>query len=100
MLRELAREALTLEDVFVRLTRHDETAARPARRPRAGRRGRRAPLVRKLFAIVGREWRAYFLSPLAYVILAAYMFLNGFIFSAHRRVPVHAGSPAGAASCR
>jgi len=37
--------------------------------------------VRKLFAIVGREWRAYFFSPLAYVILAAYMFLNGFIFS-------------------
>ena len=37
--------------------------------------------MRKLFAIVGREWRAYFFSPLAYVILAAYMFLNGFIFS-------------------
>jgi ABC-2 type transport system permease protein len=37
--------------------------------------------VNKLFAIVGREWRAYFLSPLAYVILTAYMFLNGFIFS-------------------
>lgn len=37
--------------------------------------------MKKLFAIVGREWRAYFFSPLAYVILAAYMFLNGFIFS-------------------
>lgn len=37
--------------------------------------------MRKLFAIVGREWRAYFLSPLAYVILTAYMFLNGLIFS-------------------
>jgi ABC-2 type transport system permease protein len=37
--------------------------------------------VRKLLAIVGREWRAYFLSPLAYVILTAYMFLNGIIFS-------------------
>jgi ABC-2 type transport system permease protein len=37
--------------------------------------------VRRLFAIVGREWRAYFLSPLAYVILTAYMFLNGLIFS-------------------
>ena len=35
----------------------------------------------KLFAIVAREWRAYFLSPLAYVILTAYMFLNGLIFS-------------------
>ena len=30
VLRELAREALTLEDVFVRLTRHDEGAAAPA----------------------------------------------------------------------
>ncbi len=37
--------------------------------------------MKKLFAIVGREWRAYFLSPLAYVILTAYMFLNGMIFS-------------------
>jgi ABC-2 type transport system permease protein len=37
--------------------------------------------MRKLFSIVGREWRAYFLSPLAYVILTAYMFLNGLIFS-------------------
>ena len=38
--------------------------------------------MKKLFAIVGREWRAYFFSPLAYVILTAYMFLNGYIFRA------------------
>ncbi len=38
--------------------------------------------MRKLFAIVGREWRAYFLSPLAYVILAAFLLMNGFIFTA------------------
>ena len=38
--------------------------------------------MKKLFAIVGREWRAYFLSPLAYVILAAFLFMNGLIFSA------------------
>jgi len=37
--------------------------------------------VKKLVAIVGREWRAYFFSPLAYVILTAYMFLNGLIFT-------------------
>ena len=37
--------------------------------------------MKKLFAIVGREWRAYFFSPLAYVILTAFMFLNGYIFS-------------------
>lgn len=36
--------------------------------------------MRKLFAIVGREWRAYFLSPLAYVILAAFLLVNGYIF--------------------
>jgi ABC-2 type transport system ATP-binding protein len=30
VLRELVREALTLEDVFVRLTRHDEVTAAPA----------------------------------------------------------------------
>jgi ABC-2 type transport system permease protein len=38
--------------------------------------------MRKLFAIVGREWRAYFFSPLAYVILAAFLLMNGFIFTA------------------
>src|SRR5262249_23581532 len=58
---------------------------------RGGARARRgeAP-VRKLFAIVAREWRAYFLSPLAYVILTAYMFLNGLIFS---RIVVFLSSP-------
>jgi gliding motility-associated transport system permease protein len=38
--------------------------------------------VSKFSAIVGREWRAYFLSPLAYVILAAFLLMNGMIFSA------------------
>ncbi len=38
--------------------------------------------MRRLFAIVGREWRAYFFSPLAYVILAAFLLMNGFIFTA------------------
>ena len=37
--------------------------------------------MKKLFAIIGREWRAYFLSPLAYVILAAFLLVNGYIFS-------------------
>jgi len=36
--------------------------------------------VRKLLAIVSREWRAYFFSPLAYVILAAFLLMNGLIF--------------------
>lgn len=38
--------------------------------------------MKKLLAIVGREWRAYFLSPLGYVILAAFLLMNGFIFTA------------------
>jgi len=38
--------------------------------------------VRKFLAIVGREWRAYFFSPLAYVILAAFLLMNGLIFYA------------------
>jgi ABC-2 type transport system permease protein len=37
--------------------------------------------MRKFFAIVKREWLAYFYSPLGYIILAAFWFLNGFIFS-------------------
>jgi ABC-2 type transport system permease protein len=48
--------------------------------------------MKKLFAIVGREWRAYFLSPLAYVILTAYMFLNGLIFS---RIVAFLAAPGG-----
>jgi ABC-2 type transport system permease protein len=38
--------------------------------------------VRKFVAIVAREWRAYFFSPLAYVILAAFLVMNGLIFYA------------------
>jgi len=38
--------------------------------------------VRKWIAIVGREWRSYFFSPLAYVILSAFLLVNGIIFYA------------------
>jgi hypothetical protein len=79
VLRELAREAMSLEDVFVRLTRR--AAAPSSRRDGGAARLRGDPVVKKLFAIVGREWRAYFLSPLAYVILAAFLLMNGFIFA-------------------
>ena len=33
----------------------------------------------RFFAILSREWRAYFLSPLGYVILASFLFMNGLI---------------------
>ena len=38
--------------------------------------------MRKFLAIVAREWRAYFFSPLAYVIVAAFLVMNGLIFYA------------------
>jgi ABC-2 type transport system permease protein len=36
----------------------------------------------RFLTMVGREWRAYFLSPLGYVILASFLFMNGLIFAA------------------
>ena len=38
--------------------------------------------MKKFLAVAGREWRSYFFSPLAYVILAAFLLMNGMIFSA------------------
>jgi len=36
--------------------------------------------MRKFFAIARREWLSYFYSPLGYIVLAAFWFVNGFIF--------------------
>lgn len=36
--------------------------------------------MKRVLVITAREWRAYFFSPLAYVILSAFLFLNGIIF--------------------
>jgi ABC-2 type transport system permease protein len=36
--------------------------------------------MHKFFAIARREWLSYFYSPLGYIILAAFWFINGFIF--------------------
>jgi ABC-2 type transport system ATP-binding protein len=80
--------------------------ARRARRLRSGARNgraaggaprRRERLVRRLLAIVGREWRAYFLSPLAYVILAAFLLMNGLIFWAIVAFMNTPGAPKGQA---
>ncbi len=49
--------------------------------------------MRKFLAIVGREWRAYFLSPLAYVILAAFLALNGYVFTIILAVLNEPGAP-------
>ncbi len=49
--------------------------------------------MRKLMAIVGREWRAYFLSPLAWVILAAFLVLNGYVFTIILAVLNEPGAP-------
>jgi ABC-2 type transport system permease protein len=36
--------------------------------------------MKRVLTIMAREWRAYFFSPLAYVILTAFLFVNGFVF--------------------
>ena len=36
--------------------------------------------MRKVFALVQRELLAYFSSPLAYVVLTAFLFINGYVF--------------------
>ena len=36
--------------------------------------------MKRVATITGREWRAYFFSPLAYVVMTAFLFLNGIIF--------------------
>src|SRR5512136_3110401 len=46
-----------------------------SRKPRV----RRWPM-RKLLALVHRELLAYFSSPLAYVVLTAFLFINGYVF--------------------
>jgi gliding motility-associated transport system permease protein len=53
--------------------------------------------VKRLLAIIGREWRAYFLSPLAYVILAAFLLMNGLIFWAIVAFMNTPGAPKGQA---
>jgi ABC-2 type transport system permease protein len=53
--------------------------------------------MRRFLAIVGREWRAYFFSPLAYVILAAFLLMNGLIFSAIVAFLNNPGAPKGQA---
>jgi len=49
--------------------------------------------MRRFWAIVAREWRAYFLSPLAYVILAAFLGLNGYVFTVILAVLNEPGAP-------
>jgi ABC-2 type transport system permease protein len=53
--------------------------------------------MKRFLAIVGREWRAYFLSPLAYVILAAFLLMNGMIFWAIVAFMNTPGAPKGQA---
>ena len=36
--------------------------------------------MRKVLALVNRELLAYFSSPLAYVVLTAFLFFNGYVF--------------------
>ena len=83
VLLELVRETASLEDVFVRLTTGDETRAdealdaAEAGRPATHRGG---DVMSGFLAILDRELRAYFFSPLAYVVLAFFLFVNGVVF--------------------
>ena len=53
--------------------------------------------MKQFLAIVGREWRAYFLSPLGYVILAGFLLMNGIIFAAIVAFMNQPGAPKGQA---
>lgn len=53
--------------------------------------------MRRFFAIVGREWRAYFFSPLGYVIMAGFLLMNGIIFAAIVTYMNQPGAPKGQA---
>jgi ABC-2 type transport system permease protein len=53
--------------------------------------------MKRFFAIVGREWRAYFFSPLGYVILAGFLLMNGIIFAAIVTYMNQPGAPKGQA---
>ncbi len=54
-------------------------------------------VMKRFFAIVGREWRAYFFSPLGYVILAGFLLMNGIIFAAIVTYMNQPGAPKGQA---
>ncbi|MGH9399858.1 MAG: ABC transporter permease [Thermoanaerobaculia bacterium] len=53
--------------------------------------------MKRFLAIVGREWRAYFFSPLGYVILAGFLLMNGIIFAAIVTYMNQPGAPKGQA---
>jgi ABC-2 type transport system permease protein len=53
--------------------------------------------MKRFLAIVGREWRAYFFSPLGYVILAGFLLMNGIIFAAIVAFMNQPGAPKGQA---
>ena len=80
-LLELTPRQASLEDVFVRLVSRDAAAdvetLPGVRRRRSDARGRNgeAPVsaLKAFFAIVKREFFSYFVSPLAYVVLTAFL---------------------------
>ena len=82
-LLELTEEKASLEDIFVRLTtqrRHSGHAGRGGRR--MSRSVQSAPsFLSGWSATLRRELRAYFFSPLAYVLLTFFLLVNGFVFS-------------------
>ena len=79
VLLELKQSKASLEDIFVRLTTHE-------RQRGGGRRFARTELARRsgvngIRVTFARELRAYFFSPLAYGVLASFLFINGITFA-------------------
>ena len=65
---ELRPAHLSLEEIFLQLTTSDTSAD-----------GRRR--MRNVWAVAMRELRSYFLSPLAYVVIALFLALSGYLFA-------------------
>ena len=81
VLLELARDrGATLEDIFVRLTTHDTAAGATAGADRNAAAAAGGGFVNGVLATYRRELRAFFFSPLAYIVLFFFLVVNGVIF--------------------
>ena len=68
---------MSLEDIFLSLTTEDAgDARRPPRPPPQTRR----PPMRNIVAIARKELKAYFASPIAYVVIGFFALLFGYFF--------------------
>ena len=69
---------MTLEDVFLQLTRHEEGLAGPDAVVVSARTGRPASMT-PVQAIIAKELRSYFVSPVVYVVGAVFLLIVGLL---------------------